>query len=126
MVSAAVIASLSSHQRYLLLRHIDGPVRIKRTHWPTFRILFRKKLIKNAKSYQAATFPEFSALTTTGRWAVAAILGEYADALISAGCLEREIKDRIALIAAPAPKPAITGEVPPELPAPPPVAPLAI
>lgn len=115
MSARGIANSMSAPQRDILLRHIEGPVKVIRAQWSSTEILFRKKLIRDIRPGAPGAFPKESVITTLGREVACFILGDYADALIRAGYLEREVRARIQPIAPPRPKRAITHEIEAEM-----------
>src|SRR5574337_676491 len=84
-----VVSRLSGIQRRLLIKHIEGPQPIERTGThgvPTVDVLLRSGYLRPYPN--GVIRPRFTDLTESGRRIVARILSEYAEALISAGCLE--------------------------------------
>lgn len=81
-------------QRRILLDHIDGPIPfIAPHHRQSMDCLIAAGLITGVPSQSG--HPTHTRLTSKGREEVAAILAEAAEVLISAGCMEREIAERV-------------------------------
>lgn len=88
MFAAELSTKISSAQRQYLLRHIDTRVPFNcRSERGTVLSLLKLKLIRDP-SPSKTTFPTSTVLTELGREVVAALLAEYAETLIRAGCLE--------------------------------------
>jgi hypothetical protein len=90
-LSDAAIRKLSTHQRNLLIDHIDGEVDVvvSDPHKVQCRnALMALGLLRGSPTQ--AVRPRITVLTERGRMAVAMILGDYADALVRAGLLEQE------------------------------------
>jgi hypothetical protein len=110
-LSDAAVRKLTSHQRNLLIDHIDGPVDVVVTdaHKVQCRnALIGLGLLRGTPSQ--AVRPRLTVLTERGRMAVAMVLGDYADALVRAGLLEQENPLLVLkrLKAARQPAPAVT------------------
>jgi len=89
MIPSVTARELSGPKREYLLRHIDVQVPFdRRSERGTVSALLRLGLIRDAKGSCHSRFPAATTLTDYGRSVVAAILAEYADALVRAGCLE--------------------------------------
>lgn len=86
--------ALSDIQRNLLIEHIDGPVAVTRlvpARDRTIRSLLTLRLLRpHPSAGPLSRHPRFTALTEAGRHSVAALLADYAEALVRAGCLEME------------------------------------
>jgi hypothetical protein len=86
-----IFSKLSSIQRRLLIRHIEGPQPIHRTGTGA-RGVSTADCLTNAgflRGHPVGARPaRLTELTEMGRTAVARILSEYAEALIAVGCLE--------------------------------------
>lgn len=111
-ITAAFLRRLSVAQREELIRHVAGaqPVVISKRgddgRYQTIRKLVDLQLVRGDDSNR----PRFTALTYEGREAAAAILAEYADALVGAGVLEEKLRplDLVELIKADAVKDRLT------------------
>jgi hypothetical protein len=89
ILTAKMIRKLTIPQRNMLVDHIDGPVDMTLTD-PRI-IQGRNTLIDQGllqTSPPQAVRPRITILTELGRMALAAILAEYADALVRAGFMD--------------------------------------
>jgi hypothetical protein len=89
-ISAAFIARLSVAQREELIKHVPAPQPIVRWRDDNrLKTILRLMELDLLRGDQPIT-PRFTHLTMLGREAVAHVLGQYADALVAAGVLERQ------------------------------------
>ena len=89
MSARSIANGLRKAQRDFLMAHIDGPHPIT-THgreWAVRNSLLNHALI--AYPIGGMKNPTSTHLTELGREVLGAILGDYADALVRAGCLEK-------------------------------------
>lgn len=102
-VTDALVRKLSNAQREHLLQHVDGPVPIIRRDarvdksYLTGPALHQLGLVIGTP-YRSMR-PSHTILTESGRDAVAKILANYADALVTAGALDRENLRPLDLVA---------------------------
>lgn len=93
-VTPAFVRRLSVVQRDELTKHVAGaqPVIVSKMgddgRYQTIRKLVELQLVRGDDPHR----PRFTALTEAGRRVAAIILGEYADALVAAGCLEEKLR----------------------------------
>jgi len=94
----------------MLINHIDGTVDV--TLNDHHLVMVRKSLLDNGMIRGATQFrPRATVLTERGRYALASVLADYAEALVRAGMLEARPIDILAQIKRrPAPNPAVTAE----------------
>lgn len=91
MISLDRIRRFSRAQRDFIIAHIDGPVQINVHYTPlglTRNLLVGLGVLRLVPI--GAEKPRFTELTSDGREALGVILGDYADALVAAGMLDRE------------------------------------
>lgn len=86
LLSSTEIRKLTLLQREVLVSHVGGdqPV-IRGPAWQTPKLI-------DLKCLRAINGGRITTLTERGRHAAAVILGEYADALVAAGCLEPDVR----------------------------------
>ncbi len=91
-ITTTFVRNLTIAQREALIKHVEAAQpRVfnhsdteKRTFQATVSRLIGLQLVMGDNPIR----PRFTTLTMAGREAVAMVLGEYADALVAAGCLE--------------------------------------
>jgi hypothetical protein len=95
--SAYEISKLTALQRDMLVNHIDGTVDVTLNDHNLVQV--RGSLLKNGMLKGATPFrPRVTMLTERGRYALAAVLANYAEALVLAGMLEARPIDVLAQI----------------------------
>jgi hypothetical protein len=95
--SAYEISQLTALQRNMLINHIDGTVDVTLHDHNLVQVrgsLLRNGMIKGATPFR----PRATMLTERGRYALAAVLAHYAEALVRAGVLEARPIDILAQI----------------------------
>lgn len=84
-ITQGFVRGLRIAQRELIVKHVNGPQPfIAFGDKQSIVALMSLNLLKGDAHHR----PRFTMLTETGREAAAMILGQYADALVEAGCLE--------------------------------------
>ena len=103
--SAYEISKLTALQRDMLVNHIDGTVDVTLNDHNLVQV--RGSLLHNGMIKGATPFrPRATVLTERGRYALAAVLANYAEALVKAGMLDvrpidvlKQLKNRPAVSA---------------------------
>lgn len=111
--SAFEVNQLTGLQRKMLIDHIDGPidVTVRDTHLiPVRNSLLANGMLRPDSTGQARIRPKATILTERGRYAMAATLANYAEALVKAGMMEARPIDILAQIKKRPPSPAIAAE----------------
>lgn len=86
-ISRQAVRILSKRQREFLRLHIDNPAPVTISSHQTRTALVAKHLLR----YDRPLRPRHTFLTTDGRFALAVILSDAAEALVAAGVLDAEI-----------------------------------